>query len=140
MRLDTDRTVGLDRSGHPNDPVAAIRDMYAAFQAGDRPGFDRHLAADTTTWESQFTRMLTRGELDRFRDARRAMPTVQRLEVDVRRAEVWGDVALVGYVLTAQIGGDVETTRVTDVLTRQDGDWRIVHHHAELRPAPEDAS
>jgi len=116
--------------------VAGIRDMYDAFLAADRERFDSHLAADTTTWESHFPTMYTRQMLDEYRDRRTSAerPNLLELSVDVQRAEIWGDTALVAYLLTAvPHEGDVELSRVTEVMRRfDDGSWRIVHHHSEL--------
>jgi len=120
--------------------VEGIRDMYAAFLAGDRRRFDGHLAADATTWESHLPRLYDRAELDAYRDRRSPAetPVLDDLRVGVERVDVWGDVAVVRYVLTAvPPQGGAETTRVTDVLAHGGDGWRIVHHHAELRPAPE---
>ena len=116
--------------------IDGIRDMYDAFLAGDRARFDTHLAAGTTTWESHLPHLYDRAELDAYRDGRAESerPALRDLRVDVRRAEIWGDVALVGYLLVAYpTDGSPEATRVTDVLRRGDTGWSIVHHHAEHR-------
>ena len=126
--------VGIDTDAEA--VVVGIRDMYDAFLAGDRPRFDSHLAGETTTWESHLPRLYDRAELDGYRDHRgpSETPAPLDLRVEVQRVEVWGDVALAGYLLVAvPADGAPEVTRVTDVLRRFDADWRIVHHHAEHR-------
>ena len=119
-----------------DDIVFGIRDMYEAFLTADRQRFDQHLAPGTTTWETHFPRMYSRAELDAYRDARTSAerPVLDDIRVDVVRSTVWDDVAVVGYVLTTYApDGGTTTSRVTDVLERIDGEWRIVHHHAEAR-------
>lgn len=121
--------------------VEGIRDMYDAYLARDRARFDDHLAADVTTWESHLPRLLERHELDTYRDRRTPaeMPAIDDLGVTVQRIDVWGEVAVARYLLEAVAsGGAVETTRITDVLTRDADGWRIVHHHAEARPVPDE--
>ncbi|WP_440709916.1 YybH family protein [Herbiconiux sp. YIM B11900] len=114
-----------------------IRDMYDAFLARDRQRFDSHLASDVTTWETPFPRLISRGELDAFRDERppSVVAQVQSLRVEAERVDVWGDHALARYLLIASKAGaeGEEISRVTDVLLRDPRDgWRIVHHHSEL--------
>jgi ketosteroid isomerase-like protein len=123
--------------------AAAIDDMYAAFVAGDRDRFDRHLHPAVTAWESHLPGPpLTRAELDAYRDRRdRAgrRPALDRLAATDKRVDVWGEVAVARYVLeAAPPGGPVQRTRVTDVLRHTRGRWLIAHHHAELlrEPAP----
>jgi hypothetical protein len=117
--------------------VALIEDLYAAL--GDRPRFDRHLDPRITIWESDADRMLTGlAELDRLRDERAvraadAEPPASVAPEDVR-TDVWGDAAVVRYVLRASYpdGAAADSCfRVTDVLRRDESGWRIVHHHAE---------
>lgn len=120
-----------------------VHDMYDAFLANDRKRFDSHLSRSSTTWESHFDRLYTMRELDDFRDLREE--TGQRPVLEVMRAEilaidVWGDTALVRYLLiAAEADREIETTRVTEVLRLEEGAWRIVHHHGQLRDQPEAA-
>lgn len=113
-----------------------IRDMYDAFLARDRDRFDRHLAPTVTTWESHLPDLMSRRELDEYRDRRtaRERPDPADLRVQPRAVDVWGDRALARYVLVAvprDAGAPPVSTRVTDVLERTPSGWRIVHHHAE---------
>lgn len=116
--------------------LAELTDMYDSFLVQDRTRFDSHLDADVTTWESHLPRLVTRDELDAYRDGRApsAVPQLAELRVDPQRIDVWGDHALARYELIAvpADGADAETTRVTDVFTRTGASWRIIHHHAEL--------
>jgi ketosteroid isomerase-like protein len=116
--------------------LAAITDMYDAFQSGDRPRFDSHLDSDITTWESHLPRLVTRPELDSYRDNRapEERPQLHELRVDPQRIETWDDNALARYelVAVAEEGIEPEVTRVTDVLRHTDAGWVIIHHHAEL--------
>ncbi|GAA5077884.1 imidazolonepropionase-like amidohydrolase [Thermocatellispora tengchongensis] len=129
-----------DRAAVPPDPdpvAAAIDDMYDAFLAADRARFDSHLHPEVTTWETHLPGPLrTRAELDAYREARDSSgerPALARLAAEDKRIDVWGEVAVARYVLVAeQPGAPAERTRVTDVLRRTGGAWRIAHHHAEL--------
>jgi hypothetical protein len=116
-----------------------IRDMYDAFLMQDRARFDSHLGAEVTTWESHLPRMVTRPELDRYRDERppSARPTLAELRVEPGRVDVTGDLAIARYPLiaVAQKQQAAEISRVTDVLRRTDAGWVIVHHQAELSAA-----
>jgi len=118
--------------------AAGIDDMYAAFLAGDRQGFDAHLHDDVTTWESHLPGPLrTRRELDSYRDTRDAAgerPVLDVMAATEKRIDVWGDTGVARYVLVTRdaTSGEEQHTRVTDVLRCLDGSWRIVHHHAEL--------
>ncbi|MDQ6527179.1 DUF4440 domain-containing protein [Nocardioides sp. LHD-245] len=122
--------------------VSGIRDMYDAYLAQDRVRFDRHLAADATTWESHLPRLFDRHELDSYRDRRTPadLPAIDDLQVTVHRVDVWGGVAVARYLLHAVVANRTpETTRITDVLTRDEAGWRIAHHHAEARRVPDEA-
>ncbi|WP_432839873.1 nuclear transport factor 2 family protein [Dactylosporangium sp. CA-092794] len=119
--------------------AAAIDDMYAAFLAGDRAGFDAHLDPEVTTWETHLPGPLrSRAELDDYRDRRDssgARPRLAELAARAKRIDVWGDVGVARYELhahPADATGAASVTRVTDVLRRTGERWLIVHHHAEL--------
>lgn len=123
-----------------DDVLNAVRDMYDAFVADDRERFDSHLHSEATTWESHFPKMFSREELDSYRDRRRPeqRPEVTAMQVHPRRIEVWGDFALAAYLLVIRLPDQrTETMRITDVLRRIDGRWRIVHHHAQSRDIPD---
>lgn len=115
-----------------------IRDMYDAYLLQDRVRFDSHLDAEVTTWESHLPRMVTRPELDRYRDERpaSARPALTALRVEPERIDVTGDLAIARYLLVAVDQNNTPAiTRVTDVLRRTESRWLIVHHHAELSAA-----
>jgi ketosteroid isomerase-like protein len=122
--------------------AAEIDAMYTAFLAGDRPGFDSHLHADVTTWETHLPGPLrTRRQLDAYRDDRDAAgqrPDLAVLAATDKHIDVWGDVGVARYVLVAKENDDdtPQHSRVTDVLRRVDGRWLIAHHHSELVSLP----
>lgn len=121
--------------------LAELTDMYDSFLVQDRARFDSHLDEDVTTWETHLPGLVTRDELDAYRDGRlpSAVPRLAELRVEPQRIDVWGDHALARYELVAVPvdGAPTETTRVTDVLRRAEAGWRIIHHHAELWTAAE---
>jgi ketosteroid isomerase-like protein len=66
----------------------------------------------------------------------------QRYEVEVVAAGASGDLAyMVGYEHnTVKVNGQLRdyTLRVTHVYRREDGQWRIVHRHADAPPGGEE--
>ncbi|WP_030490659.1 nuclear transport factor 2 family protein [Micromonospora chokoriensis] len=115
--------------------LTTITDLYRSL--GDRPAFDAYLHPDLTFWESDAAGLLTGlRALDDLRDRRATRaagsPPLSVVPEDLR-ADAWGDTGLVRYLLRARFGDTRpdECFRVTDVLRREDGSWRIVHHHAE---------
>lgn len=128
----------IDSADATESVIAVIDDLYRAVFAGDRPGFDVHLAADATMWETERDAMM-RGvdDLTRHRDQRDEVSPLQLSSLTPRGLEVTvrGDTAIARYLLAAHgADGNWTTFRVTDVLGMIDGDWLIVHHHAEVRP------
>jgi hypothetical protein len=123
--------------------LAATRAMYDAY--GDRPSFDAHLHPDVTIWESdQPGGLIGLAELDALRDARSPAADAPRPMLKVLEPVVdrWDDrVAVIRYLLRAEVAGTVTEFRVTDVLEGSGPagpgtQWRIVHHHAEHLAAP----
>ncbi|MGW3787204.1 nuclear transport factor 2 family protein [Micromonospora chokoriensis] len=116
--------------------TTTITDLYQSL--GDRQAFDAHLHPDLTFWESDADGLLSGlGALDDLRDRRasRAAGTPPlSVAPELLHADAWGDTGLVRYVLRARFADarPDECFRVTDVLRREAGTWRIVHHHAEV--------
>jgi hypothetical protein len=114
--------------------------MYASY--GEPARFDRHLHPEITIWESdQPGPLFGLPELDRLRGRRDSGTSRPELSVEDLLVDRWQDVAAVArYVLRARASGADTTFRVTDVFHLADGDWQIVHHHAEQvreeHPAP----
>ncbi|MBK0417492.1 nuclear transport factor 2 family protein [Leucobacter sp. CSA1] len=135
-------TTAVDRVDAEARRIAAgVHDMYDAFLARDQERFDSHLSRSATMWESHFDHLYTMRELDEFRDRREdagERPVLETMRAEILAIDVWGDTALVRYLLiTAEAGQEAETTRVTEVLRLEGGRWLIVHHHAQLRDRPE---
>ncbi len=127
-------TALAESTAQADEVLAGIRDMYDAFLANDRSRFDSHLDGGCTTWENHFPHLMSRAELDDFRDRRTdaERPVLEVMEVAPLRVEAWGDSAFAAYHLVTRVPGGADvTTRITDVLARIEGDWRIVHHHAQ---------
>jgi hypothetical protein len=119
-----------------NDIAAVVSDLYAAY--GDRARFDTHLHPELTIWESDSPTML-RGiaELDTLRDSRAPAVSAAPLAClgpEELVVDTWGETGLARYLLRAAYADPDRADqlfRVTDVLRRDGGRWRIVHHHAE---------
>lgn len=132
-----------DISGSDEAAIAAlIRGIYEAFAEGRVGAIEEALADDCTVWDV-FTPQLIRGrdERARFHEAdQRQMRARGPLSWSLGEplTDVWGDTAVARYVLDFEyrppraFAGSV---RITDVLRRQGGRWRIVHHHEGLVPS-----
>jgi ketosteroid isomerase-like protein len=118
-----------------------IREMYRAFTEHRPKDIEAALHEDCTIWDV-FTPQLIRGraERDRFHEADQAQSQARgplTLSVDEPLVSAWGDVAVARYYLDFRyeppnaVQGRV---RITSVLRREGGTWRIVHHHEGLLP------
>lgn len=117
--------------------TALLDDMYGAFMERDWERFNAHLTQDVTAWESHLPEMM-RGldELQAYR-ARRGEPApLAGLTFDLTDLDVWGDVAVARYILTAHpIAPEAasSSTRVSEILRWNGTRWLIAHRHAEGR-------
>lgn len=113
---------------------AHVRALYVAFLDQDRARFDARLDPEVTVWESHFSHLFTKAELDKFRDDRGVVDTSQydSLDVEMQQIDVMGDISVARYLMKIVVDSiPVEVFRVTDVLRRVDGNWLIIHHHSE---------
>lgn len=119
-----------------------IRGIFEAFAAGDVHKIEDALADECTVWDV-FTPGLIKGreDLDRFHSADQEQKLARGAltwKLGEPLVDVWDDTAIARYVLDfayappRPTGG---TIRITDVLRRFDGRWRIVHHHEGLVPS-----
>ncbi len=128
---------------HPEEAVEqVIREMYRAFTEHRPQDIEAALHEDCTIWDV-FTPQLIRGraERDRFHAADQAQSQARgplALTVDAPVVSVWGDVAVARYYLDFRYeppNAAAGRVRITSVLRRHVGSWRIVHHHEGLVPA-----
>jgi ketosteroid isomerase-like protein len=119
-----------------------IRGIYDAFADGNVDAIEDALADDCTVWDV-FTPNLIRGrdERERFHAADQRQKSSRGAltwRLDTPLVDVWGETALARYVLEfayappRAVGG---TIRITDVLRKRNGRWRIVHHHEGAMPS-----
>ncbi len=119
-----------------------IHGMYRAFTEHRPKDIEAALHEDCTIWDV-FTPQLIRGraERDRFHEADQAQSQARgplTLSVDEPLVSAWGDAAVARYYLDFRyeppnaVQGRV---RITSVLRREGGTWRIVHHHEGTVPA-----
>ncbi len=120
---------------------AAVATVYAGFLGGDAGAVNSVLDADVTIWNHDHVPLM-RGtaDLDAVRAARVSDPSpgpaVTGLVPHGVLVDAHGDVAWCRHLLdVATADGSTSTARVTDVLRREDGRWRIVHHHEQEVPA-----
>lgn len=129
-----------ERADHDGGVAETIRSLYRAL--GDRAAFDAHLHPAITIWESDAPGLIEGlAGLDGLRDERsgRAQSADGAqgsgpawVAPEDLRVDRWDSVAVARFVLRAHHpDADDEIFRVTDVLTRTDDRWRIMHHHAE---------
>ncbi len=121
--------------------ATAIRTMYAAFAGHDPATIEDVLHPDCTVWDV-FTPELIRGREERaaFHAADQAQMRA-RGELSLALADplvdVWDDTAVARYTLRFSYQPPNPTAgvvRISDVLRREAGRWRIVHHHEGLVP------
>ncbi|MEU4015153.1 nuclear transport factor 2 family protein [Microbacterium sp. NPDC028030] len=117
-----------------------VLDLYR--DLADRAAFDARLAADVTVWETPWpTLMHGIAELDELRgpavspeERRASLPRVVPTRIVTSD---FGDTGVIRYELEVRPADDdrlIERVRVTDVVRRDEGGWRIVHHHAQDMP------
>ena len=116
--------------------IESLKSMYKAFEDKDRQKFDLFLDETVTTWESPLpTLLLNKDELDRYRDGRDASgsrPEKVALSISEEVVTVLGNVGLARYIFKVEIPNtEPLLNRVTDVLTKTGGNWKIIHHHCE---------
>jgi ketosteroid isomerase-like protein len=109
----------------------AVQAIYDGFLAGDRDTIDSHLAPDATIWDA-FHEPLLRGSSER--DARPpGGPQPVALHATDPVVDVYGDVAVVRHLLTAELpDGTCLRVRNTGVWHREGGGWLCVHNHEDL--------
>jgi ketosteroid isomerase-like protein len=125
--------------------LAANDAFYAAFDAEDVSGMDNVWAQDAPCacihpgWDPLVGRIAVIDAWKRILSGGGA-PSIR---VDSARVLVYGDVALVVCVerVTQRGGPGAALLAATNVFIRQNGSWRISHHHAgPVSPHDESAS
>lgn len=116
---------------------AALADMYAAWMDRDWDRFNTHLDPQVTAWESHLPEMI-RGldDLGRYRAERGEPPAMKSFSADICDVDVWGETAVVRYLLVGeplQESTPRRVARVTEVFRWNGSDWLIVRRHAEAR-------
>jgi uncharacterized protein (TIGR02246 family) len=122
--------------------ASLIRGIYEAFAGGNIGAIESALADDCTVWDV-FTPQLIKGreQRERFHEADQRQKSSRGAltwRLDEPLIDVWGDTAIARYVLEFAYAPPrvVEgTIRITDVLRKRDGRWRIVHHHEGTMPS-----
>jgi ketosteroid isomerase-like protein len=120
---------------------ATIRVMFQKFMDHEPGGVESALHDDCTVWDV-FTPDLIQGraERERFHEADQKQAQARgplTMAIGPMVTSVWGDTGLARYVLTFayQPPNPAEgTVRITSVLRREGGRWRIVHHHEGIVP------
>ncbi len=113
-----------------------LKSMYKAFEDADREKFDLYLDESVTTWESPLPELLlNKLELDRYRDKRDASgsrPMEVSLTISEEVVTVMEKVGIARYIFTVRVPNTQPVlNRVTDVLSKSSGGWKIIHHHCE---------
>lgn len=113
-----------------------LKSMYKAFEEADRERFDLFLDESVTTWESPLpTLLLNKLELDSYRDKRDASgsrPQEVSLTISEEVVTVMENVGIARYIFMVEVPNtEPILNRVTDVLSKSSGSWKIIHHHCE---------
>ena len=121
--------------------AATIRGMFERFAAHDPHGVEAALHPDCTVWDLFVPELICGVEARRrFHEDDQQQAQARgalTLNIDDPLIDVWGDTAVARYFLHFRyeppnaISG---TVRITSVLRRTQGEWRIVHHHEGLLP------
>ncbi len=116
---------------------ARVRAIYDGFLAADTEGVDALLHRDVTIWDAaEFPLARGLGQLRDLRSRRQRDPgatTVVQLDARDPVIDVWGDTALVRYLLIVDLSdGTRETVRNTSVWRRTEGAWLAVHNHEDV--------
>jgi len=116
---------------------AAQTDLYA----GDATSWpDYWSSAEPVSWLGHFGTCATGAASVRVHSTRVAsrFTDLDRLDIEVLVADLFGEI---GYLVTRErlsmrLDGDRfdQTARVSRVLRRESGEWRIAHGHADLDP------
>ncbi len=129
-----------------NEIMSVVNSVFESFEAGDILGIEKTLAEDSSVWDV-FTPQLVIGREGRreFHEADKAQSTARgKLTWNSRfvRVDVWGDTALACYYLDFEYkepNAMIASVRITDLLRRIDGAWKIMHHHEGIIPDPHPA-
>lgn len=132
----------ISTAAESREIAGLIRGIYEAFAEGNVGAIEAALAEDCTVWDV-FTPQLIRGskERERFHAADQQQKSSRGAltwRLDEPLVDVWNDTAIARYVLEfayAPPNPVAGTIRITDVLRRRDGRWRIVHHHEGSMPS-----
>ncbi|GGO61931.1 YybH family protein [Nonomuraea cavernae] len=120
-----------------------ITTLFENFGNGDIDAMETLLADDCTLWDL-FVPDLVVGRQQRldFHETDRAQSKARgefAWNINFVREEMWGDVALLCYYFDFTYGEPnamSASVRITDLLRRRDGEWKIVHHHEGRTPEP----
>lgn len=116
---------------------ARVRAIYDRFLAADTEGVDALLHRDVTIWDAaEFPLARGLAQLRDIRGRRQDDPgatAVVQLDARDPVIDVWGDTALVRYVLVVDLSdGTRQTVRTTSVWRRSEGAWLAVHNHEDV--------
>ena len=118
-----------------------IRGIFAAFENHQSEFIESVMDPDATVWDV-FTPQLIRGTKERakFHEADQAqMQARGKLTWNIEDMVVdsWDDTGIARYYLNFVYQPPNATSgrvRITDVLRRVNGKWRVVHHHEGMTP------
>ena len=120
---------------------ATVATVYAGFLTGDAGAIDTVLDEHVTIWNHDHAPLMVGvADLDAVRAARVDTPSTGPAVASLSARDVLvdgaGEVAWCRHLLdVGYADGTASTARVTDVLRRVDGGWRICHHHEQELPA-----
>jgi len=121
---------------------ASIRSMFRDFVEHRPASIESALHADCTIWDV-FVPELIRGQENRekYHAADQAQSQARgplELSVDTPLISVWGDTALARYYVRFEYqppNAVAGVVRISSVHRRENGVWKIVHHHEGMLPS-----
>ena len=119
-----------------------IQGVFDAFEGRNVQGMEDVLHEDCTLWDLFEPELISgKAEREAFHERDKAQSMARgrlSISIDPLKLDVYGEVAVARYWLSFDYEPPNATSgrvRITDVLLRAPGGWRIVHHHEGMAPA-----
>ena len=131
----------MNQQSRQQEIWALIRGVFAAFEGRDVQGMEDVLHDDCTLWDLFEPELISgKAEREAFHERDKAQSMARgrlSISIDPLKLDVYGEAAVARYWLRFDYEPPNATAgrvRITDVLLRGPGGWRIVHHHEGMAP------
>ena len=131
----------MNQQSRQQEIWALIQGVFDAFEGRDVQGMEDVLHDDCTLWDLFEPELISgKAEREAFHERDKAQSMARgrlSISIDPLKLDVYGEVAVARYWLRFDYEPPNATAgrvRITDVLLRGPGGWRIVHHHEGMAP------